>query len=966
MLFERFLKKRQNAAVETRQAVTFKSQESLAEQACHHTDPAIRCAATNQLQNLPLLRRILTDDAETGVRETAAARYYQLLCNDNEIEIVARLDEISRIDDLQLIERIATQASAPEIRRAALGRVQSPTVLAQCAVQDPLAVNRGLAVERLHDKQELERVARQIGKKDKHVYRAAREKLRLITEQEELPLRVHAQREEICAKAERLGRLGNWNQDRALLEHLDRQWAALDADIQPENGLETRYQAERERFLTAHADACQASATQVTRHAALEAARAERQTLLDELSVAPSLADEAAIGALRERISMAWNALPALADPLQRSLNAAYQELAQAADTARQALADQRRNDERLHRTVARARQILDESRTLEHQKARAILDQGRALAATQPGTAVAADFLTLAERLESRLNHQRRHAEQRLAQLPERLAELEAHLAAGELKKADPLYQSLQAGLELVQASEITREATAQIANRLRVLAPQLRELQHWRRWGADQHREGLCADMEALTVSELPMEALATQLHTLQMDWKGLDQSGSPANQSLWERFHAASESVYARCRPFMEAQAVERESNRLARERVCQQIEDFLSQVDWDRVDWKKILRAERETRQTWAVIGPTEGRHRKALERRFHQSLRQLDRRLDAERKTNQAHKHHLIEQVRALAETPDLDAAIEQTKALQREWRTTVPARQKDENKLWQSFRAACDAVFERRIALHQAHTNELKDHLATRENLCAEARALATSEHDPKRLATGLRELDERWRAAQSLPIPRQSASHLARQWHACRDALEQLIDAGEERQRQTALDLLQRQADLCEQLELSVLGVTTDTLDPTTARQLWRECQPASEKALNQVLSARFEAALAAAQDPARLAELRRRYADNGQQRSRLCLQLEIIAGVESPPELAQQRLEFQVARLAERMVEGEDDPLQGATQLLHDWYLCGPAPHNESLNARFERIRHALLPPRMSGDVMASQRSG
>ncbi|AFL72716.1 DUF349 domain-containing protein [Thiocystis violascens] len=957
MLFARFLKKRQQAAAEAHQAVASKSQDSLAEQARQSENPARRRDAVRQLQNLPLLRQILSDDVDVGVRETASARLRHLLCDSDlqTVSLAERIDELSRIDDLQLIEQIASQASAPEIRRAALDRVQSPAVLAQCAVQDPLALNRGLAIERLHDRQSLALVVRQIGKKDKHVYRTAREKLCMIAEREELPSRIRAQREDICTKAERLGRLGNWSQDRALLEHLDRQWAVLEAETEAEADVRARYQAERERFLKTDADFRRENATQIARHEALDTTRAERQALLDELSGVADLTDESEIGVRRERIAMAWNALSALPDPQQRGLDARYQELIQAVDTARQALADRHRHAERLRRTVAQAQRLLDDTRALDHRKARVVLAQGRALAADLPDNDDARNFLILAERLESRLSHQRRHAEQRLAQLPQRLAELESRLAAGELKKADPLYQSLQAGLELIQASELPTEATAEIANRLRVLAPQLRELQHWRRWGADQHREGLCADMEALVDKELPLEALADQLHTLQMDWKGLDKSGSPANQTLWERFHAASESVYARCRPFMEHQAAERESNRLAREQVCQQIEDFLSKVDWERVDWKKILRAERETRQTWAAIGATEGRHRKALERRFHRSLKQLDQRLDAERKLNQAHKRNLIERVRTLVDAPDLDAAIERTKSLQREWRTTVPARQKDENRLWQSFRAACDAVFERRVALHQAQTNELKDNLAARESLCAEARTFAASETDPQRLAAGLREFDERWRDLQALPIPRQSASQLARRWHDCRDELERRTRVGEEQQRQAALDLLQRQADLCEQFELGVLGETPDALDPADARQQWNQLRSEADSPLNKALSARFEFALAAAVgETGQLAELRRRFADNARQRSRLCLQLEIIAGVDSPPELAQQRLEFQVARLAERMVEGEDDPLQGATQLLRDWYLCGPAPRDDRLNARFERVRHALMPKR------------
>lgn len=949
MLFARFLTKRPKTASDAPPPAPVQSQDDLAAQARHPSDAALRSAAITQLLNLPLLHQLASDDAAAEVRTAAATRYQELLCasaNPN-LSLAAQQFALAACADMQLLEFVAMNALEPTLRRAALERVNNPVVLAECAVNDPLAVHRSLAVERLHERAALELVARRIGKKDKHIHRVARDKLRQIIEQEARPAQILAQCEELCAKVARLGRPGNAQQDRALLVHLERQWAAL-ADEAPAE-LRTRFQTERERFLAMEAEHSRSAERQLAAQDTLNAVHGERQILLDALAAAASLTDEIAIRAERERIHAAWTALPPV-DAQHRNIEVQYQHLLQAIDKTQNALLEQRKNTERLQRTLAQVQRLLDDTKLMEHRRIRTLIEQGRVLAVAQPDLVLAQEFAAVVERLETRLNHQRKHAEQRLQQLPDRLAELEARLADGELKKADPLYQSLQAALELIHASELPKAATAEIAQRLRHLAPQLRELQHWRRWGADQHREGLCAEMDALIHQELPLAALAEQLHTLQMDWKQLDQSGSPANQALWERFHAASEVVYARCRPFMEMQATEREANRHAREQVCQQIEEFLNQVDWERVEWKKILRAERDTRQTWAAIGVTEGRHRKALERRFHQSLRQLDRRLDAERKINQAHKQQLIERARALAELPDLDAAIEQVKKLQREWHTTVPTHQKTENRLWQNFRTACDAVFERRAALTQAHSNALRDHLAVREAICTEARALiAATEVDAQQLVAQLSALEERWRVAQHEPVPRQAAAGVAQQWHDCREALAQRIHADAAQHRQATLALLQQQAALCEQLEHSVLGVAAEPIAPEVARQRWQALQSA-DHAAHPALVARFEQALTAAAQPEQVGALQNRYAANGALRQRLCVQLEIIAGIESPPEFAQQRLEFQVARLAERMVAGEDDPLQGATQLLHEWYRCGPAPADAALAARFARVYQTL----------------
>ncbi len=949
MLFERFLKKKRPDTSKE------EDQELLAERARTHEDPAVRREATRRLVGLSQLRLILAEDTDAGVREIAAARYRHLLCGTQpadlgpvEVSVDARIAELSRVEDTPILEQVALQGLAPEVRRAAIERVQSPEVLALCAVQDALAANRSAAVERIQTKDALEQVVRQIGKRDKNVYRSAREKLRLIAEREERPLRVRALSEELCQKAERLGRLEQWAQDRAILDYLDRQWAEIRDEAEPD--WRTRYEAARDRFIQAYGGHARETAARVAAEEAHESLHAERIALLDTLSEAPALSTESEIRALCERVSAAWDALDALPPQRQKPLDQRYRALMEAAGAARASLGDQRKRLSQLHKSSSKAQKLLDEPKPLDLRATKTFVEQARALAAEIPAAAETEAFLGLIERVESRAKTQRKNAEHRLKQLPEKLAELEQHLADGELKKADPLFQSLRAGLDLVEASALPRGVAEEIAARLHLLAPRLRDLQHWRRWGADQHRDGLCEEMEQLMEADLPLQALSERLRTLRMDWKGLEKTGPRASPAVAERFHKACDAVQERCRPYLDAQAAEREANRAARESVCNQIEDFLSKVDWERIDWKRVLRAERETRHTWASIGPVDPRHFKALEGRFRQALKQLDRRLDAERKRNQAMKQDLIARVEALVEEPDLEAAIERAKTLQREWHTTVPARHKDENKLWLTFRAACDAIFERRAALHQAHVNEMKEHLATREAICADARALAQAEEDPKRLHAGLRELERRWDDAQSLPIPRQNAGPLNERWRETREALKQHLRDCEDRQRRGAFDLLQRQAELCERLELGLLGETDAPLAPEAAEQTWADLPEQQDSEIQRAIAARFSSALAAARDPEQLAALRRRYDNNAARLSQLCLQLEILAGVETPPELAQQRLEFQVARLTERMVDGEEDPLQGSARLLKEWYLCGPAPRSAGLDSRFERIRQAL----------------
>ena len=948
MLFDRLLKKRRPAAAKTA------SQEALADLACSHADPAVRLDAVRRLASLSRLRDILAADGDPRVREIALAHYRNLLCgtHDAGISVEERLAEITRTEDPRVLEHLAAEGREPEIRRAAIERVDTAAVLVGCVLHDTLAANRGAALARIQDRPSLEQIARRIGKKDKAVYREARDRLRRMAEQEELPRRLRTQCADLCERAEGLGHLEHWSQDRALLEHLDRQWAEIEPQAEPE--WRTRYGAARERFLAAYEAYRQANAAQIAAEEARAALRAARESVLLEAERAPALESERELAAERARLTAAWESLDALPEPEQRGLGNRFARALDALDAALNGLADQRKRGERLKKAATKAEKLLAESRPLEATRVRDLIEQGRAWwpLTSLPGDAAGEPFTDLAERLEARLKNQRKHSEQRLSQLPERLAELESALEAGELKRADPLHQSIQAGLELVQASGLSGRAVDDMDRRLRTLAPRLKDLQHWRRWGADQHREALCEAMETLREEDLPLPAVAERLHVLQVDWKELDQSGSPSNQALWGRFHTASDAVYARCRPVLEAEAAEREANRAARETICQQLEAFLDRVDWDRVNWKRVMHAGRETRQAWAGIGPCEARHRRTLERRFHKALKALDQRLEDERGRNQAFKHGLIERVSALAEQPDLDTAIEEIKALQREWHTTVPARQRDENRLWGKFRAACDAVFERRAAVHQAHRVELDENLTARQALCDEAVALAASDIDYRRLGAAQRELEQRWHDSESLPVPRQAAAFLARRWKEARERLIAHRRRRQEAERHGAMDLLARQAELCERVEQRILGEgeAAEPVDAGETERAWAELGELEDPVVQEAMAARLRAAMDAAGDPQRLAALRERLAANAERRHRLCLEIEIAAGVASPPDFARERLELQVSRLAERMAEGEGRGLRDASELLGEWYRCGPAPADPELAARIERVRASL----------------
>ncbi|NKN31717.1 DUF349 domain-containing protein [Marichromatium bheemlicum] len=937
MLFKRFLKRRKTDAT----APSKTSSPSAARQPTTPPPPL-------QPRDLDQLASALTSATATDTRDAAARRYgAQLARLESE---TARQQRLAAITEPAALASLARHCPDAALRLTLIARLDSAPALAECALEDPVAANRRAAIERLETREALEQVVREIGKRDKIVHRRAREKLRLIAEREAEPRRIHDQAVNLCERAERLGRLGNWTQDRALLDHLDQQWAEIGTRAEAE--LRERYQQARTRFIaafeTATAAAAQAQAEQ-QEHAARTAAYQSLLTRLETL-VGAGHEDAAEVA----RIDREWEALETLPETEQATFDARRQELrARLADHDDQAQAQARtRARDQLAEHQARIAELVDSPKPLVCHRAERLLERAHDCCATLDGDPATIACKQLADRLATRLRTQRRNAEQRRDRLGDKLAELEQRLEAGELRKADALFQSLQAGLELVEASGCANADSVRTAERLRQLAPQLRELQQWRRWSADQQREALCTEIAALEAEAPPLEQAAAQLQSLQQRWKEVDRSGARADETLRNRFQETAARIRERCRPHLEAEAAERARNRTACEQLCAQLERIIDDTDWTQADWKRLVQTRAETRRAWAAIGPVEPRHRHALERRFHRTLKRLERPLEAERKRNLAFKRSLIAEVEALVGHEPLEEALERTKALQREWHTTVAARQKEENRIWREFRAACDAVFARRAALQKAQFAELEDNLGRREALCAAAEQAAEGTGTTAQLGARLHALEAQWHELQSLPVPRQAAGALNNRWKAARQALVQARQHARDQERGQAIAQLERQEALCARVERAALDTTENPLDRLAIEAEWAALGELREQGLQEAMNARLGRACAALDDGAAAAALAAALERNGERRQQLCLQLEILTGIDSPPEFSQQRLEYQVARLAERMGDGESDPLGGTSELLRDWYLSAPAPIDAALAARFARVVAALTP--------------
>ena len=946
------------------QTLTSDDEPVLTQIALEDEAPAVRRLALRRINDLDVLHSAASDDGDKDVREFAQTRLCQLLAGGRQESpaLQCRTEFLARHPEAELLKYVALNGDETELRKSAQDGISRESVLRDIAINDPVLANRLAALERITETSVLEAVYRQTRKSDKQISRVARGRLDALREAEERPERIRAESEQICIRLESLGQADRWQRDQAELQRLEARWQAV-AD-ETDEVFRNRYASARQAFLDTFAAYQQAREAEEREWAS---ARTARQTLLTQLEQRlAAIQDSTTLPEDTEAEYRAeltvwqtrWKAMPDLPAAQAQPLNAHFQELRDGIHKRLQLLQKYRSMETALHSLNTDAGRLLENKRPVQEQQVKALEKRWKAQqwsADTAELNAAIQGAETAMGQLRTRLRRQLEQRKTEFERLPQLFDQLQTLLDEKALKRAGPMRDRIQSSLNHLQALGISRQRLTPFNDRLHAMTPRIRELQSWRKWGADEVRERLCTEMEALIDCELKPADLATEVSRLRNEWNRLRADGSDTQRTLWKRFDKAADRAYRPCQAYFKQQAAERTSNLEAKQQLCEQLEAYLSSVDWSHIEWKAALKKQRHFSNEWHHAGPVDRRKSKEVAQRYHQAMTTLNEHLDRERQRNLRQRHALIEKVVALQNVEDIHTAIDDCKRLQKQWHTTVPGKRKQEDAIWKEFRDACDAVFARRRQQqderHQAQqSNKLK-----KKQLCERVESLRTVTIDT--LADAERQVHK---AAQQWeecgPVAKQDNVTLEQRFANARRDFDDHRKALLEAQKREQLDQLRNKASLCLELEQlleeadqALIAERLQSID-----QRWQSEPALEDRANEQLLQQRYRRAQQAMtnSDDERQ-RLSAELSANLALRQDLCLRMEILAGVESPPEAQQARLQLQTDRLAGAIGQGMGDIVGTRTKLEHDWYLCGPAPAAEQalLQQRFDNARNSFL---------------
>src|ERR1700754_744202 len=200
------------------------------------------------------------------------------------------------------------------------------------------------------------------------------------------------------------------------------------------------------------------------------------------------------------------------------------------------------------------------------------------------------------------------------------------------------------------------------------------------------------------------------------------------------------------------------------------------------------WKAAGDRLKDILEEWKTIRGVDKKSDGELWKRFATARDSFTRRpgahfatLDGQRMQAQTEKEELVTEAETLSDSSDWAATANRLKELMTEWKAAPRAAKDAEQRLWERFRAAQDALFTRRSEVFSARDAEYKGNLDRKQAILAELEALDI-DADPRAAQNKLRDAQAAWHDAGR--VPRENAASLDRRWRAAEERIRVAMDS--------------------------------------------------------------------------------------------------------------------------------------------------------------------------------------
>jgi len=269
-----------------------------------------------------------------------------------------------------------------------------------------------------------------------------------------------------------------------------------------------------------------------------------------------------------------------------------------------------------------------------------------------------------------------------------------------------------------------------------------------------------------------------------SLQNEWHSTGVVPQTSLKDIWENYHHYVEIFYDYIKINKELRDLDLKKNLETKVLLCEKAEELL--LEPNPVN---AFRSLQDFHNQWREIGPVPLELKNEIWERFKEATSQINKRhheyfekqKDDQRKNLDA-KMALCEEVEAInllemKNFRDFDERAGKVVELQKMWRTIGFAPKKQNNKVYQRFRDACDTFFEKKRGFYADNKEIQLNNLQLKTELCIQAEALQESS-EWKATSDALIKLQKEWKEIG--PVPRKQSE---RCWKRFRKACDHFFN---------------------------------------------------------------------------------------------------------------------------------------------------------------------------------------
>ena len=271
-------------------------------------------------------------------------------------------------------------------------------------------------------------------------------------------------------------------------------------------------------------------------------------------------------------------------------------------------------------------------------------------------------------------------------------------------------------------------------------------------------QVKLGIIEELKELVNSDETLNHTFTKFRELQQRWKETGIVPLQNVKDLWETYNLHVENFYSFIKINKELRDLDLKKNYEQKVALCEQAEALVLEPSVVEA-FHKLQKLHDEWRET----GPVANEYKEVLWERFKAASSRI----------NKQHQEHFEalkgEQVRNLELKTELCAATEELAAqplttrkewnrasdrlleIQKTWKTIGFAPKKDNNRIYERFRTACDRFFEAKRQFYSGVKAEMEHNLQLKTEICEAAESLMNSE-EWKKATDELIALQARWK----------------------------------------------------------------------------------------------------------------------------------------------------------------------------------------------------------------------